>query len=112
MSNDRLSDELDHIRQAASDACGFAAGMSKDEFMCDRRTQSAVAMCLVIIGEAAGNLMDCQTEFVETHPEIPWRNMRGMRNRMAHGYFQIDFEVVWDTVQTALPDLIERLASK
>jgi uncharacterized protein with HEPN domain len=112
MSVDRLSDYLDHIRQAASDACSFAAGMSKDEFMTDKRTQSAVVMCLVIIGEAATNIMNRHPEFIDTHQQIPWRNMRGMRNRIAHGYFQVDFDVVWDTVQTALPDLIDRLGSK
>ena len=66
---------------------------------------------LIIIGEAATKLMDQHPEFVELHPEIPWRNMRGMRNRIAHGYFDINLDVVWDTVQSALPDLIERLAA-
>lgn len=49
--------------------------------------------------------MDRYPEFANTHPQIPWRNMRGMRNRIAHGYFDIDQDVVWDTVQTALPPL-------
>ena len=54
--------------------------------------------------------MDQCPEFVELHPEIPWRNMRGMRNRIAHGYFDINLDMVWDTAQSALPDLIERLS--
>lgn len=43
------------------------------------------------------------------HPEVPWRAMRGMRNRIAHGYFDINLEVVWETVQTALPELLRKL---
>lgn len=53
--------------------------------------------------------MDGHAAFAEQHPEVPWRAMRGMRNRIAHGYFEINLEVVWDTVQIALPDLLERL---
>ncbi|NKD86668.1 DUF86 domain-containing protein [Haematospirillum jordaniae] len=47
--------------------------------------------------------------FVAEHPEVPWRSMRGMRNRIAHGYFEINLCVVWDTVQECLPELIEQL---
>jgi uncharacterized protein with HEPN domain len=46
----------------------------------------------------------------ETHRQIPWRSMRGMRNRIAHGYFDINLDVVWDTVQTALPELLTQLS--
>lgn len=49
--------------------------------------------------------MDLYPDFANAHSQIPWRNMRGMRNRIAHGYFDIDLDVVWDTVQTALPPL-------
>ena len=66
-------------------------------------------MNLVIIGEAAAKLLQNSAEFLEQYPEVPWRNMRGMRNRIAHGYFDVDLNVVWDTVQTALPSLSERL---
>jgi len=53
--------------------------------------------------------MDSYAEFVQSHPDIPWRNMRGMRNRIAHGYFEINLDIVWDTVQTALPELLKQL---
>ena len=75
----------------------------------DKRTQQAVIMSLVIIGEAATKLMDRYSGFTDRHAEIPWRSMRGMRNRVAHGYFEIDVEMVWETVQTALPDLLDKL---
>lgn len=109
MSENRLPDYLEHMQQAAIDACTFVDGLQKEDFIADRRTQQAVIMSLIIIGEAATKIMDRHGEFVEAHPEIPWRNMRGMRNRIAHGYFEINLDVVWDTVHTALPDLLERL---
>lgn len=109
MIDNRLIDYLDHMRQAASDACSFIEGMSKHQFLTDKRTQQAVILSLIVIGEAATKVMDQHPEFASLHQAIPWRNMRGMRNRIAHGYFDINLEVVWDTVQTALPQLLEKL---
>jgi uncharacterized protein with HEPN domain len=101
-----LGDYLAHIQQAALDACSFVEGMSRNEFLTDKRTQNAVVMSLVIMGEASAKVMDLHSAFAQRHSEIPWRSMRGMRNRIAHGYFEINFELVWDTVQTALPALL------
>lgn len=109
MSDQRLADYLDHMRQAAADATGFVDGMTREDFRQDKRTQQAVVMSLVILGEAATKLMDRHAAFCEAAPQIPWRNMRGMRNRIAHGYFEIDLDVVWDTVQQALPDVLLKL---
>jgi len=109
MSDHRLPDYLEHIRQAAADACSFIDGLSKEDFLADKRTQNAVVMSLVVIGEAATKVMDRYPGFADRHPDVPWRSMRGMRNRIAHGYFEINLDVVWDTVQTALPELLERL---
>ena len=111
MSGNRLPDYLEHIQQSAADARSFVAGISRDEFLADRRTQQAVIMSLVIIGEAATRIMDTDTAFAHAHPEVPWQSMRGMRNRMAHGYFDIDLDIVWETVQTALPHLLVQLPS-
>ena len=107
--NHRLPDYLDHIQQAAADACSFAQGLIKDDFLADKRTQQTVIMSLIIIGEAATKVMDGYAEFTQAHPEVPWRSMRNMRNRMAHGYFDIDLNVVWDTVQEWLPELLKYL---
>jgi hypothetical protein len=109
MSEHRLHDYLDHIQQAATDACGFVEGLAKEDFLEDKRTQQAVIMSLIIIGEAVTKVMDGYAEFALTHAQVPWRNMRGMRNRIAHGYFDINLDVVWDTVQTALPELLKKL---
>ena len=109
MNENRLADYLEHMRQAASDACSFVEGLKKTEFLADKRTQQAVIMSLIVIGEAATKVMDQHTEFASAHPSVPWRSMRGMRNRIAHGYFDINLDVVWDTVQSALPELLDQL---
>lgn len=109
MKDNRLPDYLEHIRQAATDACAFVDGFTKEDFLDDKRTQQAVIMSLMIIGESTARIMDLAPEFVEKHPDIQWRGMRGMRNRIAHGYFEINLDVVWDTVQLALPELLEHL---
>ncbi|WP_424258120.1 DUF86 domain-containing protein [Castellaniella sp.] len=105
----RLSDYLDHIHQAATEAREFVAGLGKEDFLADRRTQQAVILSLIIIGEAAAKVMDAHAEFVRTHDQVPWRSMRNMRNRMAHGYFDINLDVVWTTVQEWLPELLGQL---
>lgn len=109
MSVQRLRDYLRHMQQAAAEAGQFVDGLSKTDFLQDRRTQQAVIMSLLIIGEAATKVMDSHAEFTQTHPQVPWRGMRGMRNRIAHGYFEINLDVVWDTVQSALPPLRDQL---
>lgn len=111
MSVNRLPDYLGHIRQAAADACSFIDDLSKEDFLTDKRTQNAVVMCLIVIGEAATKVMDRYPDFADQNPDVPWRSMHGMRNRIAHGYFEINLDVVWDTVRTALPQLLEQLPS-
>lgn len=110
MNENRLSDYIDHMRQAAIDACSFVEGLAKEDFLEDKRTQQAVVMSLIIIGEAATKVMDGYADFAKENAQVPWRGMRGMRNRIAHGYFDINLEVVWATVQTALPQLLQQLS--
>ncbi len=111
MTESRLPDYLDHIQQAAADARRFVGGLAKDDFLADKRTQQAVIMSLIIIGEAATKVMDGYAAFAQTHPNVPWRSMRNMRNRMAHGYFDINLDVVWETVQEWLPELLNVLTA-
>ena len=112
MNANKLPDYLEHIRQAALEACSFLDGMSKQSFLSDRRTQNAVVMSLIVIGEAAAKIMDRNPDYVVSHAAVPWRQMRGMRNRITHGYFEIDLEMVWDTVTTALPELLVQIGPK
>jgi len=100
---------LAQICRAAEDACGFIEGMSRDDFLADKRTQPAVVTSLVIIGEASARNMDRYPRFVAARPRLPWRSMRGMRNRIAHGCFELDPAIVRDTVRGALPDLLARI---
>jgi uncharacterized protein with HEPN domain len=109
MSGKRLPDYLEHMRQAAADACAYVEGINKADFLADKRTQQAVVMNLIVIGEAATKMLQDHSDFTDRHTQIPWRNMKGMRNRIAHGYFEINLDVVWDTVQTALPALLRDL---
>lgn len=66
---------------------------------------------MIVLGEAATKVMDRYPEFAAAQTQVPWRNMRGMRNRIAHGYFDIDLDVVWETARTALPQLLLTLDS-
>ena len=64
---------------------------------------------IIIVGEAATKIMDRFPEFVRRCPQIRWQSMRGMRNRMAHGYAEVNLETVWRTLQEALPELLRAL---
>jgi uncharacterized protein with HEPN domain len=109
MNENRVPDYLDHMIEAAQLACSYVENLSQEDFLLDKRTQQAVIMNLIVIGEAATKIMEADPAFTNTQSDIPWRSMRGMRNRIAHGYFDINLEVVWDTVQTALPTLLAKL---
>jgi uncharacterized protein with HEPN domain len=99
------------MRQAATDAWTFVDGLSRAEFIADKRTQQAVVMSLIIVGEAAAKVLSEHAEFAGEHSDIAWTSMRGMRNRMAHAYYEVDLAVIWDTVQTAIPVLLTQLRS-
>ena len=104
-----LPDYIDHMQQAAADACSFVEGLGKDDFLADKRTQQAVIMSFVIIGEAATKVIKHYEGFTQTHPEVPWRSMRAMRNHMAHCFFDTNLDVVWDTAQEWVPALLNQL---
>ena len=91
---------------ADRDAVAFAERLSYAEFTRDRRSQLAILKAVEIVGEAAARL---SLETREAHPDIPWREVTGMRNRLVHAYFDIDLQLVWGTVQSDLPELIAQL---
>jgi uncharacterized protein with HEPN domain len=105
----RLTDYLRHMADAARKTEGYIEGMEKADFLADERTQQAVILNLVIIGEAATRLLQSHADFLGRYPDVPWKSMKGMRNRIAHGYFDINLGIVWETVRTALPELLARL---
>ncbi len=80
-----------------------------------QRDQDAVIRNIEIVGEAARQIQQHSPEFVTAHPELPWIEMRGMRNKMIHDYFDVDVKVVWGTVKQDLPALkkkIERILNE
>lgn len=109
MTNERLSEYLERMTKAAAQAVQYVEGYGKSDFLGDVRTQQAVIMNLVIIGEIATKLLNEHAAFLQQHPQIPWHSMKGMRNRIAHGYFEINLDTVWETVSTALPNLLNEL---
>jgi len=98
----RITDMLESI-QVIQD---YTSGMDYDTFIADRRTVDAVIRNLNIIGEAATHVPD---EITEQYPEIPWAEMRGMRNIVVHVYFGVNLRIVWDTLQVNLPPLVTLL---
>lgn len=109
MTENREALYLERIRRAAKDAATFVEGMDLEAFLADPRTQHACAMCLLIIGECASWLMKTRPDFVAAHPGVPWTTVIGMRNRIAHGYFEINHRVVWVTLTESLPAFLGKL---
>lgn len=106
---ERLTLWIEQMLEAAADACRYVEGLDFAAFERDKRTQQAVVLNLLLIGEVASRIAEGAPGFIAAHPEIPWAAMRGMRNRIAHGYFELDIEVVWDTVRDAVPKLAGKL---
>ena len=109
MTANRVADYVDHMLEAALQARAYVEGMSKAAFLADKRTQQAVIFNLILIGEEATKLLKTDEAFADRFPRVPWRGMKGMRNRIAHGYFEINVDTVRETAQTALPELIHQL---
>lgn len=97
---------IEDMLEAVAAARGYVTGMDFDEFNRDRRTVDAVVLNLVIIGEAAGHIPD---EVCRRFPDIPWSDMRAMRNFIVHEYFGVSEKVIWDTIQDDLPAIVEPL---
>ncbi|PTL35119.1 hypothetical protein CLG94_11600 [Candidatus Methylomirabilis limnetica] len=97
-----LKDMLSHAREAVD----LLGGSIREELAANRVLQLALTQLVEIIGEAA-NRMSQPTQ--SRHPEIPWLQIIGMRNRLVHGYDVIDFDLLWDTITTDLPPLIDAL---
>jgi uncharacterized protein with HEPN domain len=96
-----------HLLYAAREAIGFAQGESQDSPSHDRRLTLALLKSIEIVGEAAARVGDATRR---RYSQIAWDDIAGMRNRLVHGYFEIDLDLVWATVRNDLPPLVATLA--
>jgi uncharacterized protein with HEPN domain len=94
------------ILLAARDAQEFSSGLTKEAFATSKLHQAAIIRVLEVVGEAAGKV---SREFREAHPEIPWKQIVGLRNRLIHDYTHVDFDRVWEVVTVHVPDFITRI---
>ena len=97
---------LRHMVDAAREAASFAAGRVREELDADRQLVMALVKEIEIVGEAAARVSEATREHL---PEIPWDALVGMRNRLVHAYFDVNLDIVWQTVQEDLPKLIALL---
>ena len=96
------SDYIRDIADAIDKAQEFTEGLSYEAFREDVKSAFAVVRALEVIGEAAKSV----PEFVkDKYPDVPWKEMAGMRDKLIHEYFGVKYEVVWDTVKIELPEL-------
>ena len=102
MKNDRVY--LQQIEEAVDKINDFVSGLNYKQFLADQKTQSAVIMQLVLIGELAKKV----TKETQTKIPLPWKDIAGFRDRAIHDYYQIDLEIVWKTVSDDLP-LLKRV---
>jgi uncharacterized protein with HEPN domain len=95
-----------HILDAAQEAISFADNRSRTDLDTDRKLNLSLVRLLEIIGEAARGISE---EFRQNHPDLPWNKMVGMRDRLIHGYFDVNLDVVWETITEDLPGLVAQL---
>lgn len=99
---------LSDILRAGDLIRDFLSGMNRRSFLADARTQAAVQHQLSVIGEAVKRL---SLSFRARHPEFPWREIAGMRDKLIHGYDSVDFDEVWDAARRDVPRLMRQLKS-
>jgi uncharacterized protein with HEPN domain len=97
---------LQHMLDHAGEAVNMIAGKAPEDLGKERMLELALIRLVEVIGEAAARVSEAGQA---KYPEIPWREVIGMRNRLIHGYDSVDLSVLWDTVELDLPPLIAQL---
>jgi uncharacterized protein with HEPN domain len=98
---------LEHILEAAGEAVDFLGSKNEQELLKDRMAFQAIVRSIEIVGEAAAQI---SLKYRNEHPEIPWVQIIGMRNRLVHAYFDVDYRFVYSTVRYDLPILINQVS--
>ena len=105
----RLSDFLTHILEAIERIEEYVLDLDEMAFLENKLVQDAVIRNFEVIGEASNNIEKRFPEFVTSHPELPLASAYQMRNAVAHGYFKVDFEILWKTIQRELPSFYAKV---
>jgi len=105
----RVPDYLSHILQAIERINAYTEDIDEIGFLENKMVQDAVVRNIEIIGEASRNIEKHHPDFANKHPNIPWEYMYLMRNRVSHGYFSIDLEIIWNTIQRDIPELEQQV---
>lgn len=103
------ADYLRHILDEIDVLLGQVEDLTMEKFLRDETRKRAFVRSLEVTGEATKNLPDAVRE---RYDEIDWREMAGMRDRLIHGYFGVDYEIVWDVVTSRLNDLRDQVQSR
>ena len=93
---------IEHILESIKNIESFSKGISKENFIKDKKTQSAVIRELEVIGEATKNL---PSNFINKHPNIEWKKIAGLRDKLIHHYFGVNVERIWKVVEDEIPKL-------
>ena len=93
---------IEHIQSCIDRILSYAEGLDYDSFLKKQVVQDAIVRQLEIIGEATKRI---SIEFKNSHPQIPWKVMSGMRDKLIHDYIDIDFRMVWSTAKKDIPEL-------
>ncbi len=97
---------LEDIKSSGQQILGYTQGMTFETFEADRRTRDAVVLNLQIIGEAVKNI---PSEVRDLASDVEWRKIAGLRDVIAHTYFQLEDEIIWDVVQNKLEPLLYQI---